>query len=323
MIVADMRKKLLFFQLSLIAVLLGLASCQGRVDREPFTIVMLPDTQFYAWKYTKYFHDQTEWIRQNVEKENIVFVTHVGDVVQSGDEVPEEWKVADEAMSRLDGVAPWGVAIGNHDYDRGEPTGRAGAFRRFFGPQRFAAQPWYGGDSPNELNSYQFFGGGAREFLILHLETSVPDAAIRWVEGVLQRHPGAPTIVSTHIYMSDRTKGRTQENYYRKDVGNSGEAIWNKLIKKHSQIFMVLCGHWGGAGGEWHQVSTNEAGQPVLEILADYQKRENGGDGWLRIMTFMPAENEIRVRSYSPSLDRWETDEDSEFVLPLDFSERF
>ena len=123
--------------------------------------------------------------------------------------------------------------------------------------------------------------------------------------------------------MSDETKSRTQEEYYRKDVGNSGEAVWNKLIKKNSQIFMVLCGHWANAGGEWYQVSGNDAGQPVLEILADYQARENGGNGWLRLITFVPQENQIEFRTYSPSLDQYETDADSQFTLPLDFAERF
>ena len=103
--------------------------------------------------------------------------------------------------------------------------------------------------------------------------------------------------------MSDVTKSRAQEAYYRKDVGNSGEAIWNKLIKKNARIFMVLCGHWANAGGEWHQVSANKAGQPVVEILADYQTRENGGNGWLRLITFVPQSNQIQFRTYSPSLD--------------------
>ena len=89
-----------------------------------------------------------------------------------------------------------------------------------------------GGNSENELNSYQWFSGGGSRFLIFHLEADIPDEAIAWVEGVLERHPGTPAIVSTHIYMSDETKSRSQEEYYRKDVGNSGEAVWNKLIRK-------------------------------------------------------------------------------------------
>ena len=38
-----------------------------------------------------------------------------------------------------------------------------------------------------------------------------------------------------------------------------------------------------------------------------------GGDGWLRYLEFSPAQNVIRVRTYSPKLDRYEDDQDSQF----------
>jgi hypothetical protein len=77
----------------------------------------------------------------------------------------------------------------------------------------------------------------------------------------------------------------------------------------------VLCGHFGGKGGEWCQTSINERGGKVIELLSDYQEFSNGGDGWLRILRFDPGRGEIRVRTYSPWLDRCERDRDSEFVL--------
>ncbi len=86
---------------------------------------------------------------------------------------------------------------------------------------------------------------------------------------------------------------------------------------------MVLCGHWPHAGGEWFQISKNDAGQDVYEVLADYQTRENGGDGWLRYLEFDPGANQIRVKTYSPSLDRYERDQNSDFVIALDFNTRF
>ena len=309
--------------LASILILLALSSCKFLKDTEPFTIVMLADTQFYSENFPKFFHEQTSWIRQNVESENIVFVTHVGDVVQNGDSVPDEWKVADQAMSLLDEVVPWGIALGNHDYDLGNPRGRASAYLKYFGPKRFENYCWYGGSSPNSINSYQFFSGGGTKFMVLHMEPDIPDAAIQWAEGIIEQHPGLPTIVSTHIYLDDRSDSRTEEAFYQKDIGHSGECVWDKFIRKHSQIYMVLCGHWGQAGGEWYQVSKNDAGQEVIEILANYQHRENGGDGWLRLIQFSPKENEIQIRTYSPSLEKYETDEDSEFTLPLNFSARF
>lgn len=295
----------------------------AKTEPGAFTFVMLPDTQFYSEKFPKFFDDQTKWIAANAKKENIAFVTHIGDIVQSGDEVEREWRVADGAMSRLDGIVPWGVAIGNHDYDRGDPRGRAVSFRRWFGPQRFRSEEWYRGASENGINSYQVFNGGGQEFLIMHLEADVPDPAIAWAKSVLERHEGVPAIVSTHIYLHDQTRARDLAPFYRKEIGNSGEAIWQKLIKPNPQIFMVLCGHWGKFGGEWFQVSTNDASRDVFEILADYQFRKNGGEGWMRTFRFEPEKRRILVKTYSPSLEKHETDISSQFLIFLDFEKRF
>ena len=131
---------------------------------------MLPDTQIYSEKRPDLFFAQTNWIRQNRDKENIVFVTHVGDLVQSHGYKPSEWKVADEAMAVLDGVVPYGIAIGNHDYDsdEGARKGIATMYLRHFDPdRRFKGRPWYGGASPNRLNSYQLFSGGGADFVLM------------------------------------------------------------------------------------------------------------------------------------------------------------
>lgn len=295
----------------------------NRSNPKPFTIVMLPDTQNYSEKLPQYFHDQTRWVAEQASDLNIVFATHVGDIVQRGDEVLEEWEVAREAMSRLDGLVGWGVAIGNHDYDRDGTRRNGEMFKRYFGQERFEGEVWYGGASPDGLSSFQKFSAGGREFLIFHLEADFPDDTIAWVEAVLKDYPGKPTILSTHIYLDDRTQARGTEPFWQKDVGNSAEQLWQKLIRKTPQIFMVLCGHWSHAGGEWFQISRNKAGQQVFEILADYQSRENGGNGWLRYLVFDPDANQIRARTYSPSLDRYETDENSDFVIEVNFEDRF
>ncbi len=58
----------------------------------------------------------------------------------------------------------------------------------------------------------------------------------------------------------------------------------------------------------------------MYTLLADYQSRTNGGNGWLRILEFSPANNEMAVKTYSPTLDQFETDGDSQFILPVDFT---
>jgi hypothetical protein len=303
--------------LVLILVLSGPGCARSRVvDQRPCTIVMLPDTQHYSRKYPDLFYAQTDWVRRNRDKENIAFVTQVGDLVNDRNKRMDEWDVAGKAMWALDGVVPWGVALGNHDYDDHGENRVATGFLKQFGPERFKNVPWYGGASPNGLNSYQLFSASGVDFIAFHLEVEVPDPAIAWASGVLNRYPKRAAIVSTHSYLYGQGGiGRRGRDEKRTDNCNSAEETWNKLVRRNPQIFMVLCGHVQKTV-EYHQVSINDAGNRVLEMLADYQKRKDGGEGWLRLIRLVPASREIQVRTYSPVLDKFETDADSEFTVP-------
>ena len=117
------------------------------------------------------------------------------------------------------------------------PKGRGTAYLKYFGPKRFEKYDWYMGSSRNGLNSYQVFTAGRWQFLILHLETDVPDEAIQWAKQVIKENRRLPTIVATHIYLDDDTRSRSTDPFYQKDAGNSGEAIWKKLIQEASSDF--------------------------------------------------------------------------------------
>jgi hypothetical protein len=93
---------------------------------------------------------------------------------------------------------------------------------------------------------------------------------------------------------------------------NSGQDIWEKLVRKQANIFMVISGHVLGVGT---QTSTNDAGMPVHEMLVDYQGLPHGGDGWLRTLRFAPAESKIYVTAYSPVLGQTNTDPKHTFTL--------
>jgi hypothetical protein len=68
-----------------------------------FTIVLLPDTQFYSEKYPDNYVAQTMWIRERRKDDNIKFVIHLGDIVQTSTQKPE-WENANRAMRLLDGL---------------------------------------------------------------------------------------------------------------------------------------------------------------------------------------------------------------------------
>lgn len=81
---------------------------------EDFTIIALPDTQFYSRWYPTYFTAQTNWIAKNIAAMNIKMVLGLGDIVDGGGE-PAQWANAVAAYNILDGKVPYHATIGNHD----------------------------------------------------------------------------------------------------------------------------------------------------------------------------------------------------------------
>ena len=75
---------------------------------------------------------------------------------------------------------------------------------------------------------------------------------------------------------------------------------------------MVLCGH---VLGEALLSSTGDHGNQVHQILSDYQGLNNGGESWLRYMTFQPDSNKIEVFTYNPDLKKFDEKPSSRFDL--------
>ena len=279
---------------------------------EDFTVVLLPDTQFYSEKYPETYIAQTLWIRKRLKEDNIKFAVHLGDIVQTPTKL-NEWKNAQRAMEVLDGVVPYSMVPGNHDMIVKRRDSRL--YNTFFSPERYQELPWYGGHmGDTNDNNYCFFEGGGMKFIVISLEFAPRDAALEWAAGVARRHPDHRVIVATHCYMRPKGRDTACSDSYQAG-GNSGEQMWQKLIRKQPNIFMVVSGHVLGVG---LQTSTNDAGGKVIEMLTDYQGLPRGGDGWLRTLRFAPHENKIHVRAYSPLLDKENDDPRHSFSLDYD-----
>ena len=279
----------------------------------PFSVVLLPDTQNYSEKYPETYIAQTLWIRQRLKPDNIKFAIHLGDIVQTAGKKPE-WENASLAMRLLDGVVPYSVAPGNHDMVVKERD--TTLYNQYFSPARFAEREWYGGHlGETNDNNYCFFEGGGRKFMVINLEFAPRDEALQWAASIAAQHPTHHVIVATHCYMRPDGRDKNTPEAY-KIAGNSGEQMWQKLIRKQPNIFFVVSGHVLGVA---RQTSENDAGHKVLEMLTDYQGLENGGDGWLRTITIDVAASEICVRTYSPTLRQANEDPQETFTLPWKF----
>jgi hypothetical protein len=300
---------LTFLTLLLLAASLGFAGEKG------FSIVVLPDPQHYASKYTKVGMAQTDWIRKQAKKLHVKFVVTVGDNVDSG-YVDKQFENSVRFMDQLNGVVAYGVACGNHDLRDGKKNSFTSTkFVDYYGPKRFEKYPWYGGASPSGFSSYQTFTGGGIDFLALELTVAAPKTEIEWARKVIADHPDLPVILTTHQMLTPR--GQIGKGTAASGPGRQTPSqVWDELIEPSPQVFLVLCGHHNG---EAYTAKKTMAAQPVHVVLQDYQKEPHGGDGWLRIFTFCPDENKVDVKTYSPTLKKYKTEPASQFSFDVDF----
>lgn len=284
---------------------------------EDFTIVTLPDTQFYSensgGNRLQHFTSQTNWIVSSKDALNTKFVAHMGDMVQNGDSVQQEWINADGAMQIVENPTttllthgiPWGGAPGNHDQQPiGSPDGASLYWNQYFGTSRWAGRPYWGGNySTNNDNNYQLFSAGGMDFIIVNMEyrPSANQAVLDWADALLKAHPTRRAIITSHWLIGTGNPA---------SWGGHGQAVYDNL-KDNPNLFLMLCGHIHGEG----QRSDVFEGRTVNTVLQDYQSRANGGDSWLRYFTFKPSENKIYAYTYQTRTNTFETDADSQFTL--------
>lgn len=293
-------------------------SSLAQVTAPDFSVVVLPDTQYYSESYPAIFMGQTQWIVNNTANYNIQFVLGEGDIVNVADQ-PVQWQNADAAVKLLDGAnMPYVLPVGNHDYDDGSPTARGTtAFNSYFGPSRYAAYSWYMGGYPSGTNDnfYAEFTVNGKQYLILALEFVPRDATLVWAKSILDANPNMEIIVVTHSFtFTDGTRADQCNNNDLSPIGNNqGEDVWQKLLINYPNLSLVLNGHFIGNGSRRADLGINQ--NLVNEIFANYQNLAHGGDGWMRIMTFRPALNRIDVVTYSPYLKQYKTDNNNQFSI--------
>ncbi|MGA8287600.1 MAG: metallophosphoesterase, partial [Acidobacteriaceae bacterium] len=284
--------------LLLIAFLAFGFSALAQVTAPDFSVVVLPDTQFYAQSYPQIFNQQTQWIVNNQANYNIQFVLGEGDVVNTAEQAVQ-WQSADAAVKLLDNAnIPYVMAIGNHDYGNEDPSTRdSSAFNSYFGPARYAQYSWYMGGYPSGTNDnfYTVFTVNGQQYLILALEFVPQDATLVWAKSVLDANPDKEIIVLAHTFtFTDATRADQCDNDDIPATGNNqGEDVWQKLLINYPNLSLVLNGHSFAGANAARRADLGLQQNLVNQILADYQNLANGGDGWMRIMTFRPLLNRI------------------------------
>ncbi|KOG29191.1 LamG-like jellyroll fold domain-containing protein [Streptomyces resistomycificus] len=304
----------------------GAAAWRPDPDSRRFTLAVMPDTQ-YLFDGPSIDKAPVEaslrYLLEHGRQENIVFLSHLGDLTQNGAEA--EFTAIGEAFGLLDrrGVG-YSVLAGNHDV-RSSTDDQRGAtpYLDTFGPDRFRGKSTFGGASPDGYHTYHLFRAAGREWMVLALDWRLSAKGYAWAKDVLARHPKTPVVLTTHELVVE-------------DDGLSayGQQLWDQLVDGHDQIFLTLNGHYWPAA---RATRRNAAGHDVHLHLTNYQNRYFGGAAMIRLYRFDLDRNTIDVETVSPwilgraakglnELERQEIElsgDADRFSVDIDFAERF
>lgn len=302
-------------------------------DPKSHSMIIIPDPQTYS-KFDvnqPIFELMTAWIANNIDNLNMKAVLCTGDLVEQNDRpVPtgtngnqtglQQWASVSHGFERLDNKISYITTTGNHDYGYESAENRMSHFPEFFKPERnncwrkslvSVCKNWQ--DIPTLENAvYELEMDEWGKILVITLEFAPRDEAIEWAKSLTnnEKYKNHKIFLLTHSYMN--TAGNVIEKEgYKITPANYGKAIWERLIYPSSNIKMVICGHAANATGDNYETNVsfrtdkNQDGKDVHQMMFNAQTagggwHGNGGDGWLRILEFLPDGKTVKVRTFSP-----------------------
>jgi len=252
-------------------------------------------------------------------------VLHLGDITQ--DNIGEQWVRAREGMCILDGFVPYALAVGNHD------AYKATRLNDYFTiSDNSKNEEIYGGSFETdrlENSYYKFTAPNGRKFMILAIEFEKRQAVLDWANPIIAANPDHEVIIVTHEIMDELSRTTTGEVLRSlpdtagtpQDYGftdcHCGQELWNELTSLHKNIIMTLNGHYRDIDGDkiatGHRVDEGVHGNRVFQSLFNPQWFSNGGDGWLRLIEFLP-DGTIQEKSFSPYRNQWRTNNEHQFI---------
>ena len=310
--------------LIIIIIILAGTSFSFKEKEDSFSIIILPDTQYYSARFPEMFYQQMNWILKNKEILNIQYVIQLGDLTDNNKEYA--WEVASKSFKILENAGvPYAIVYGDNDMKNPDKNYYDGIrhtelLNRYFPVSRFEKPDswWRGGffEAGKIDNYYSLFKYKEQEFLIMSLEIAPRSAVLKWADNIISQNPSYKVIVVTHDYIDKdgqrlddlKSFGLGGRDKTDKLKGNNAEEVFDKLLKKNSNIMMVLCGHKNGEFQKEIKIkkSKNSGTSRILyEILSDYQdekakgSNERSGNGLLRVLKYYPDKNEISLTTIS------------------------
>lgn len=292
----------------------------GDTLNEPdFEFDVFPDLQIMTQYSPDILYTMFDWVRDNKTTENIQGLFQVGDLTNNGNVA--EFKIIDTAFKKIDSLnMSYLYALGNHDFDnKNACLATTVNYDAYLGPSRFAGHSFYGGNfQGNNKNYYIKFDVGKHKYIAVGLEFFPRDSAIDWASSVLDSNLDREAIIVTHAYITSFGEKSVDTSKWSESPPycgtNRGQQLWDKLIKKHKNIFLTLSGHYiingGVVGNEPPSIKritqAGENGNTVYQLLVNYQSDTLGGNGYFMRMKFKPSTGKIDLSFFSPYLNRYD-----------------
>ena len=279
-----------------------------------YSFAVLGDTQILAKNYPEKYTALYDWVLGNVESKKIKFVLGLGDI--TNDSTAAEWELAKKNIHRMDGIVPYSLVRGNHDTES--------TMMKYFPISDYKDKLGGTYDGKSIFNSWQELIVGEVKYLIFTLDYGAKDAVLNWASDIIAAHPDHNVIITTHAYLfRDGTTLDAGDVVPPSNKGssyNNGDHMWDKLMKKHENIVLVLSGH-DPCDYVVYAQDKGVNGNVVTQMLIDPQgvDKAQGGVGMVTMLYFSADGKTMQVETYSTDKNAYFLEE-NQFTLTLDLA---
>lgn len=243
----------------------------------------------------------------------------------------QQWEWASHCLERLDGRVPYIIAGGNHEYGYTRGDEDFTHYPEYYTAERnsktaehlVATFPNRMGRASLENAVWEFTTRHWGKLLVVGTEWAPRDTVLAWVRGLCEskKYKDHTVIFLTHNLLKEVEGGGAKytNSSYKVSNPNWGQQIWDKLLYPCKNIRLAVCGHTGHSAADdgeelgsahdfmsnmAYRCDKNAAGLSVHQMMFNVQYLSggaggSGGDGWLRLLEFMPDGKTIKASTYS------------------------
>lgn len=273
-----------------------------------YSFSVIGDTQVVSYAHPENMSDIYDYVVENIDKNKTKHVFGLGDITDAS--AYREWDVAKREIGKMDGVVSYSLVRGNHD--------TVARFNNAFGENSPYAEQYIDCYSVGYANTVHEFSAGILDYLVVTLDYGAGDEVLEWANGVIEGYPNHNVIISTHSYK------KMDGTFVEKNTCafNSGEDIWNKLVKKHENIVLVLNGHVTNTSDNdiGFTEDIGEQGNTVRSLVINPQYLDNklGVCGLVAELYFSADGKNVDVQYYSTVRKQYYRVSQNHFSFTLD-----